>query len=191
MDLIDEIIPLWHYGNRHRLVIDAPPDRVAEALESFRLDRDASRIVRALFRARGLSIPNDPAPRATLAGVGFSLLGERPGREIVFGIAGKFWAPREMANLVRVADADSFRAFAEPGEAKGALSFRVAPLEGGRTLLSTETRVWCSDRRARVLFGAYWTLIRIPSGFIRKDMLRAIARLAMSARSVSSAPEPG
>jgi len=187
MDLLDEIMPTWHFGNRHQIVVDAMPDRVMEALESLRLDRDSSWLVRAFFRARGLSIPTGPTPRAALTASGFSLLGERPGREIVFGVAGKFWAPREMANLVRVSDAAAFVDFAEPGQAKGAMSFRVEPLDDERTLLGTETRVWCSDRRARLLFGAYWTLIRIPSGLIRTDMLRAIARRATAPISTVAA----
>jgi hypothetical protein len=126
-------------------------------------------------------MPSGPTPREALSSTGFTVIGERPGREIVFGIAGKFWAPREMANLVRVTDADAFREFARPGQAKGAMNFRVEPMDDGRTLLSTETRVWCADRRARVLFGVYWMLIRIPSGLIRLDMLRAIARSATRA----------
>ena len=180
MDLLDEIMPTWQFGNHHQIVVDAPAGRVAEAIESMRLDRDASWLVRALFRARGLSFPTGATPRAALTATGFSVLGERPGREIVFGIAGKFWAPREMANLVRVPYADAFKQFAQPGQAKGALNLRIEPLDDGRTLLGTETRVWCTDRRARVLFGIYWTLIRIPSGIIRVDMLRSIARRATS-----------
>jgi hypothetical protein len=186
MELIDEIIPEWHFGNHHQIIVHASAERVAEAVESFRLDRDASTLVRAFVRARGLSIPDGTTARDTLTATGFSVLDERPGREIVFGIAGKFWAPREMANLVRVPDADAFRAFAEPGQAKGAMSLRVEPLDDGRTLLGTETRVWCADRRARLLFAAYWTLIRIPSGIIRTDMLRAIARRATSREVIAA-----
>jgi hypothetical protein len=183
MDLMDEIIPSWHYGNHHEVVVAAPAERVAETLESLRLDRDSSWLVRLFFRARGLSVPNGPTTRSALTASGFSVLGERPGREIVFGIAGKFWAPREMANLVHVPDAPAFVEFAQPGQAKGAMNFRIEPLDDGRTLLGTETRVWCTDRRARILFGIYWTLIRIPSGIIRADMLRAIARRATSPAS--------
>jgi hypothetical protein len=181
--LLDEIMPSWHFGNQHSTIVDAPAARVAEAVESLRLDRDASPLVRLLFRARGLSFPSGPTPRAALTSTGFSVLAERPGREIVFGIAGKFWAPREMANLVRVPDARRFIEFDRPGQAKGAMNILVEPISDDRTLLRTETRVSCTDRRARLLFGAYWTLIRIPSGWIRGDMLRAIARRAMQ-------PEP-
>jgi hypothetical protein len=176
--LLDEIQPVWHVRSRHSRVVDASVDRVAEALESIRLDRDASPLMRFFFRARGLSLPSGPTPRDALTSTGFTVLAEREGREIVFGIAGKFWAPREMAHLVRVPDAQAYIEFDRPGEAKGAMTFVVEPLSDGRTLLKTETRVTCTDLRARLLFGAYWTLIRIPSGLIRNDMLRAIARRA-------------
>jgi hypothetical protein len=88
-----------------------------------------------------------------------------------------------MANLVRVPDAAAFIAFEQPGQAKGAMNILVEPISDDRTLLRTETRVACSDIRARLLFSAYWTLIRIPSGLIRRDMLRSIARRAVQ-------PEP-
>lgn len=181
--LLDEILPTWHFRSHHSTVVAAPAARVAEAAGSLRLDRDVSPLVRLLFRARGLSFPSGPTPRAALTSTGFSVLGEQPGREIVFGIAGKFWAPREMANLVRVPDAAAFIEFDRPGHAKGAMNIFVEPISEDRTLLRTETRVSCADLRARLLFGAYWTLIRIPSGWIRRDMLRAIARRAVQ-------PEP-
>jgi hypothetical protein len=176
--LLDEIQPVWHFGSHHSIVVKAAADKVADAVESFRLDRDASLLMRLFVRARGLSIPDAPNPREALTATGFTVLAERPGDEIVFGIAGKFWAPREMAHLVRVPDARAFVEFDRPGEAKGAMNFLIEPAADGRTILRTETRVTCSDLRARLLFGAYWTLIRIPSGIIRHDMLRAIARRA-------------
>lgn len=176
--LLDEIQPVWHFGSHHSIIVEASADQVADAIESFRLDRDASLLVRFFIRARGLSIPDAPTPRETLTATGFSLLAERPGREIVYGIAGKFWALRELANLVRVPDARAFTDFNEPGEAKGGINFLIEPISDGRALLRTETRVTCSNRRARLLFASYWTLIRIPSGIIRNDMLRSIARRA-------------
>ena len=185
--LLDEIMPTWHFGNQHSTIVDAPAARVMEALDSLRLDRELSPLVRLLFRARGLSAPSGPTPRAALTSTGFSVLAERPGREIVFGIAGKFWAPRDMANLVRVPDAAAFIAFNRPGQAKGAMNILVEPISDERTLLRTETRVSCSDRRARLLFSIYWTLIRIPSGWIRGDMLRAVARRALHPEPAPSA----
>jgi len=178
VNILDDVIPSWHFSNHHERIVDAPPERVAEAIDTLRVDRDSSWFVRALFRARGIGIPRNATLRQAITTLGFSVLGERPGREIVFGIAGRFWSPRELHNMVRVADAEAFKAFAEPGQAKGAMNICIEPLGDRRTRLSTETRVWCADARARRLFGAYWTLIRVPSGLIRRDLLNAIARKA-------------
>ena len=184
--LIDEIQPVWHYGHRHSRVIDAPADRVAEALETLDMERETSPLVRFLFRARGLRPPSGATPREALASTGFSVLAERPGREIVLGIAGKFWAVNELANLKRVPDAETYKEFDVPGQAKGSLAFVIEPLSDGRTLFGTETRVTCSDQRSRLLFGVYWALIKIPSEFIRRDMLHAVARRA---EQLSRSPE--
>ena len=52
------------------------------------------------------------------------------------------------------------------------------PLEDGSTLLSTETRVRCVDDEARRRFALYWLLIRVFSGWLRRDLLRKIAHIA-------------
>jgi hypothetical protein len=110
--------------------------------------------------------------------MGFAVLAEEPGRELVLGIAGRFWAIRERANLLRTPDEAAFRAFREPGCAKAAMNFRVEDAGDGTTRLSTETRVRCLDRGARRNFALYWMAIGPFSGLIRRVMLRGIARAA-------------
>lgn len=175
--LLDELIPDFHVRSRHETIVDAPAEAVAAAVEAYRLDVDAPAPIRMLFRLRGLPVPSGSL-REGLSGVGFQVLAEDLGREVVAGIAGRFWAPREMANLIPVADAREFVEHRLPGTAKGALSIRVVPLGPHRALLSTETRVVCADRHARRLFVAYWTLIRVPSGWIRRALLVGIKRAA-------------
>jgi hypothetical protein len=116
--------------------------------------------------------------REALPGYGFTILAERPGEEIVVGTTGRFWTLRERANMERPADLDAFQEFDRPGWAKAAMSFRVELLEDGSTKLETETRVDCMDDGARRRFALYWTLIEFFSGRIRRDMLRAVARMA-------------
>jgi hypothetical protein len=60
---------------------------------------------------------------------------------------------------------------------EGVLNFRVEQVEG-RTVLTTETRVLCTDPGARRRFRRYWALIRPASGAIRVAGLRAIRRRA-------------
>jgi hypothetical protein len=174
--LLTELVPDFDFRSRHEIEVAAPPTRVSEAVERYRPDRGAL-LARFLVRVRGLDLPRGTL-RESFAASGFTLLAEDPGEEVVFGIAGRFWALREKANLDTPADAIAFKTFARPGQAKAALNLRIEAAPGGGTRLSTETRVRCSDRAARWRFGAYWAFIRPFAGFLRRAMLRGIKREA-------------
>jgi hypothetical protein len=60
------------------------------------------------------------------------------------------------------------------------MDFVLVP-DGDGTLLTTETRVRATDARSRALFSLYWLAIRIGSGLIRRDLLRAAAQRAEAA----------
>jgi uncharacterized protein DUF2867 len=182
--LLDQLMPESDFGHRYEVEIDAAPAAVAEAIEAFSIARDSSPFVRLLLRLRGLRV-SGVGLRDSLAGEGFTVLAERRGEEIVAGIAGRFWALDEPANLIRVPDAKAFREFNRPGTAKAVANFRLEPLAEGRTRLSTETRVKCADRNAHLRFALYWALIRPFSLWIRRDMLRAIARRVLASRPSS------
>jgi hypothetical protein len=177
--LVAEVMPEGDFRIRHSRRVAAPPESVWSAVERYDISRDASLPVRTLFRLRGLGVPKGSI-REALSGYGFALLAERPSEEVVVGTTGRFWTIRERSNMERPADLDAFQAFDRPGWAKGAISVRVEPLEHGSTNLVTETRVQCMDERARRRFWLYWTLIEVFSGWIRRDMLRAVARVAES-----------
>jgi hypothetical protein len=170
--LIDDFMPVFHAVERHALAIAAPPPVVYRAIAQTDFARSGP--IRWLLRLRGLRAP----ARLTLGDVtrrGFVLLGERPGREMAFGIAGKFWTP----SGGRVAlDADGFRRFERAGYAKAVWDFRVTDAGAGATRLTTETRIWCVDAAARRRFRAYWVVVGRFSGLIRILMLRAVAREA-------------
>lgn len=170
--LIDDFMPVFDAVERHALTIAAPPAAVYEAVT--RVDFARSGPIRWLLRLRGLGAPG----RLTLADVtrrGFVRLAERPGRELAFGIAGRFWTP----SGGRVAlDADGFRRFERAGHATAVWDFRVAGAGRGTTRLTTETRIRCVDGAARRRFRVYWALVRPFSGLIRILMLRAVAQEA-------------
>ena len=98
------------------------------------------------------------------------------------GTNGQFWALREQAHMEAPLDLDAFRRFDRPGWAQGAISLRIEALEDGSTELSTETRVRCVDDAARRRFALYWSLIKIFSGWLRRDFLRRIALIAEGPR---------
>jgi hypothetical protein len=107
---------------------------------------------------------------------GFTKLDEIPGRELVFGIAGRFWRPA--GDLRRLADRAAFDAFAEEGCVKVAWNLRVEPLDDGASLLSTETRIASFGRGARRKFRLYWAVVGPFSGLTRRSLLRGVKRRA-------------
>ncbi len=169
--LIDDFMPVFDAVERHALTIAAPPLRVYAAIT--KTDFARSGPIRWLLALRGLG-----AARFMLGDIttrGFVQLGERPGREMAFGIAGRFWTPSGGRVML---DAECFRHFDRAGHAKAVWDFRVAEAASHSTLLTTETRIWCADGRARRRFALYWMLVRPFSGLIRILMLRAVAREA-------------
>jgi hypothetical protein len=171
--LIDEVVPEFDFGIRHARRVDAPPERVVAAIEGYRLGGAAS----LLLKFRGVRLPAGTM-RDVLTRSGFTVLAERPGLEVVAGTTGQFWKLREQAHIEAPLDLQSFRAFDRPGWAQGAISLRIEPLEDEWTDLITETRVRCADGAARRRFTIYWLLIRVFSGWLRRDFLRRIARMA-------------
>ncbi len=175
--LLDGVLPEFDFRSRHARRVAATPERVAEAIDGVRLDGAAS----LLFRIRGLHIPPGSI-RDALVGSGFAILTERPGLEMVAGTTGQFWALREQAHMEAPRDLQAFRAFDRPGWAQGAISIRLERLENGWTEVITETRVRCVGDAARRRFAIYWSFIKVFSGWLRRDFLRRIARIAEGAQ---------
>jgi hypothetical protein len=174
--LLAEVMPECDFLSRHSRRVAASPEAVWSAIQQYDPSRDASLPVRCLFRLRGLRVPGGSI-QDVLGGYGFAILAEQPGQEIVLGTSGRFWAIRERANM-EPAGLDAFKEFDRPGWAKGAISIRVDRLDDGSTNLTTVTSVQCVDEHARRRFALYWALINVFSGWIRRDMLRAMARIA-------------
>jgi hypothetical protein len=58
------------------------------------------------------------------------------------------------------------------------MNVRVKALAGGRTRISTQTRIRALGGGARRRFRLYWLIIRPFSGLLRREMLKGIAALA-------------
>jgi hypothetical protein len=168
--LIDRFLPEYDVVERHRVFVRADAARAFAAVRD--TDISKSWIVAGLLLARGLR------PRAmtlqTLGDSAFTVLGEEADAQIVLGRVGRFWEPSTPRRAVAAAD---FAAFDEPGWGKAAWDFRAQP-RGGGVLLTTETRVRCTDASSRLKFRAYWLLIRPFSGLIRRRALALIKRAA-------------
>lgn len=179
-DVLDRFIPTYDIVERHRILINAPASTVLAAA----CEQDLLRIplVRAIFKARervlGASAPDGDAPQGLLAAttsLGWRVLAERPGREVVVGAVTRPWE----ANVVfRPLPPDQFAAYAQPGEVKIVWTLRAEPRGDNRSLFMTETRAVATDASARARFRRYWSFVSPGVGAIRHLSLRPLKREA-------------
>jgi hypothetical protein len=116
----------------------------------------------------------DTQLRDVLAAHPFHLLAEE-GMVSVSGLGGKLWALGD--TFVRFDGPEAFRAWHEPGFCKVAVRHEVAP-DGAGAMISSEVRIWCTDRRAQLRFRPYWAFIGPFSHFIGAELLSAAVRRA-------------
>ncbi|MEU4331635.1 hypothetical protein [Nonomuraea dietziae] len=169
--LADRYIPLPEHAERHSIVIRAPRERVWAAVQDLR--PSDIKAARPLFAARDV-ISRLLHGHAQSDLPSFAVLAEEPGREVVHGVVGQWWRLGAAANLT-VAD---FETFDSPGYGKATFGFLLTDLGGGRTRLTTETRVVTTSPDARRAMARYWLVIRFGSGLVRRAMLGAVKRRA-------------
>ena len=154
---LDEFMPTYEVAERHHVRVLAAADLTMRAAAALNL-RDSA-IVSAIFRAREVMLGADPGAAAQPAGLldevralGWRVLHEEPGREIVMGAVTQPW----QANVVfRGLSPEEFKAFDEPGYVKIAWTLRVEPIGASESIFRTETRVVTTDRTARSRFRWY------------------------------------
>lgn len=168
--LIDEFLPDYDFSETHHIEISAGAAEIFRALNE--VDLCESTVIRWLFRLRGL--PTEKITLRELRRIRFEILGENENRELLLGLAGRFWT---ITGDLRKIDARNFREFDEKGFAKAVWNFSLDQTKD-KTHLTTETRVKCLDAASRKSFGFYWTLIKPFSALIRKEMLKTIKRKA-------------
>jgi len=157
-------LPAFDIAEYHQVVLACTPEQAMAALHRIPVASDW--IVRTLFRLRGLGSGSQSI--AAFGSEGAFLALEQTPRSFVFGLAARL-----ADGHPRAANAEEWRAWAAPG-LKIVADFRAEPLDGGGTRLSTETRVLALDRRSRVLFRLYWTVVGPFSSLIRRRWLAAV-----------------
>ena len=111
------------------------------------------------------------------------MLSEDPGHELVLGTlvvkprGARLSVPDDPAETGR-----RFAALSAPGHAKAAMNFRIEPQPDGTCRLTTETRIFATDRDTARRFAVYWRLVHPGSALLRVTWLRAIAARAESGR---------
>jgi hypothetical protein len=176
--LVDRFIPSPEVSEHHRVRIAAPADVVMSTAKGMELLE--SRIVRTVFRLRELALGGQPDERRhpsallpQMQSIGWRILAERAGREIVLGAVTRPW---EAAPTFRSIPAADFTAFQEPGYVKIVWNLRADPLGPSDTLFHTETRVATTDRETRLRFRRYWSFVAPGVELIRLLMLRPLKK---------------
>ena len=182
---LDQFAPVYQFSEFHSIRIAAPRGRVYRAIKSVTAEEIAFfgtlTWIRRFGRPGPESILNPPAHEPLLdvaTRTSFLLLAEEPNHEIVVGaivVAPRGWRPGSRPTPA------GFKALHEPGFALAAMNFIVEDAGPDVTTLTTETRVYASDKAARRRFAPYWRAIYPGSALIRRMWLRAIARRASSA----------
>ena len=168
--LIDLFLPEYDFSETHDIRIRATAETVFRALNA--VDLCESAVIRLLFRLRGL--PTRGMTLREMQRLRFEVLGESQNRELLLGLAGRFWT---IKGDLRKISSQNFRGFDEKGFAKAVWNFTLDETEG-EVCLTTETRIKCLDAESRKKFGFYWTLIQPFSALIRKEILKAIKQRA-------------
>lgn len=178
--LLDRFIPEYEVAERHRIRVDAPAGITFAAAKETSLEE--SRIIRTIIRAREviLGSPRDETerPRGLVEetkSLGWGVLAEVPGQEIVLGAVTRPWEPRV---VFRAIPPDKFAAFNEPGYVKIVWNLRADRLDPAHSGFSTETRVTTTDATARERFRAYWARFSPGIVLIRWILLRNVKREA-------------
>jgi hypothetical protein len=190
-EFLDTFMPEYDVAERHHVRIAAPPDVALSAAVD--ADLQQSVIVRGIIKAREWVLGATPdtagRPKGLLAEVqsmGWRVLAEKPGREIVVGAVTQPW----MANVVfRGLDPDEFRAFHEPGYAKIVWTLRADPAGPSESIFRTETRVATTDATARRKFRWYWARFSPGIVLIRRVLLRNLKKEAERRARTPSTPD--
>jgi hypothetical protein len=178
-------MPRYDVVERHYVPVNAPAEVTLQAARD--IDLFEVPAVRAIFKGRELLMASAPSERPPSRGIlaavqdlGWVMLAEDPGREVVIGAATKPWEPNP---VFRAVPPDQFRAFAEPGYVKIIWNLRADPTSRSSSNFRTETRAIATDASARSRFRIYWSLLSPGIYLIRWLSLGAVkARAERSPR---------
>ncbi len=183
---LDEWMPLWQFGERHMIEIAAPPEKVFAAIHAVTADEIFLFETLTAIRRCGRSGPADilhPPGQQPLLDVAtqttFVSLSDDPPRELIVGTA--VIAPPKTPAAGELIP-ELFQGTLPAGVALAAMNFLVRPAAGGRSTLSTETRVFAQGSSTVRRFSVYWRMIHPGSDIIRRSWLRAIHRRAENER---------
>jgi len=176
-ELLDRFMPVCEIVERHHVHVTAPAPvtlAVARNIDLYKLP-----LVRAVFRGRELILGATPPDSLTqvhrlltdMQSLGWVVLAESPGKEIVVGAVTKPWE----ANVIfRSLPSEEFAAFTEPDYVKIVWTLRADEMGAKSSVFRTETRAIATNACAREKFRMYWSLLSPGILLIRRMMLRSV-----------------
>jgi hypothetical protein len=175
--LLDRFMPDCEARERHAVPVGAPAEVTYAAARE--LDILRSPLVRGVFRGRELLMGAEhaddagaPAPLVDrVVALGWRILAEEPGREIVLGAVTRPWEPNPRFESVPPGEFERFNA---PGYVKIAWNLAVEPVGPEQSVFRTETRVLATDPVARRRFRRYWAMVSAGIVLIRRESLRLV-----------------
>ena len=175
-ELLDRFMPRFDIAEQHHIVVAAPAATTFDA--SMDMNLEDSAIVRAIFKGREIILGADRGPErqerslvAVTKALGWGVLAERPGRELVMGAVTQPWK----ANVTfRSLPPGEFAAFNRPGFVKIAWTLRADPIDANRSMARTETRAVATDVEARTKFRWYWARFSAGIVLIRHMSMRLV-----------------
>ena len=178
--LLDDLIPVYDIVERHCIRVHASANVALRAASE--VDLFASPVVRLIFKTRQVVLRAEPQEASAPSGLvelakslGWGVLSESPGREIVMGAVTQPWKPNVVFESL---PAEAFQQFSTPDYVKIAWTLRADPAGAHNSMFRTETRALATDATARAKFRRYWALVSPGVWFIRRLTLRPIKRRA-------------
>ena len=178
--LLDQFIPIPEVVEHHQIDVAAPAEVVMAAAREMEFLK--SPVIRAIIKARELLLCGEPDHREhptalidQMRSIGWVVLAERPGREVVLGSVTQPW---QAAPVFRSVPSAEFLDFSEPGYVKIVWTLRADPVDETRSTFYTETRACTTDPEARRRFRNYWSFVAPGVEVIRMAMLGPLRRAA-------------
>ena len=158
--LLDRFMPVYDVVERHHIDVAAP----AQITFAAACEQDLmAGLARVIFKAREVVLGSQRTsgirPRGLLEmtkSIGWGVLADVPGREIVMGAVTQPW----QANVVfRPLPPAEFLAFDEPEYVKIVWTLQADAISSNKSIFRTETRAVATDAAARAKFRRYWSFL--------------------------------
>jgi menaquinone-dependent protoporphyrinogen oxidase len=177
---LNRFVPEFEQRIVQRIVIEATPDEVRDALECLELADMPLAEFLASLRNLGREVEKPASFREAALAFGALEIETRQPHELLGALTGQFWT-RDYG-IHRMRSIAEFEAFQNPAYAKALTNLWFDEFKDGKTLVRTETRIHSLGPDARKNFAMYWGTVGFGIRLYMKSVLRGIRRCAARRR---------